>query len=140
MHNIKPLNLDTVRNTKKDLRNYRRAHKKYLKELVKLAKEDRGFAWGYITDMLLLMMRYRLDYYSKGENVWQADESRIEIIDTLRGAIDKLTNAVESEHDFPECTKGGWTEEALAKYNEDNQKIWDEAFLAISKNIRLWWD
>lgn len=141
--NIQPINTEQFNDEKACRMNrkfYRKAHKKYIKELVKLVKEDGEFEWGYITDVLLLMLRRRLEYFDKGHNVWQAEECRTKAVETLREAIDKLTRAIESEWDFPEKPEGGWTDEVLAKYNEENQKMWDEAFLAISGNIRLWWD
>lgn len=129
------------RETRRERRRYLKAHKKYIKQLVKTVKNDGEFEWAYIPEVMLVMLKRRLEYYEKGDWVWQTDSTRLRAVETLKEAVKLLEYASEYEWslcDVPEDFK--WTVEAHNEWENKHQKAWDDAFLSISKNLRLWWD
>ena len=148
MLNIQALNVNKIksktnRELKKEFKRYKTAHRKYIKQLVKLARTDAEYDYGQIIDILLLMLKRRLEYYKLGDNVWQAEESRQEVIRTLQSAVDTLTAAYNYEYKFrasdtPEEQAANLAE--LERQKAEEQGLWTSAFDGIALNIRKWWD
>ena len=148
----------------KEKRRYRKFRKKYRRELLKLAKADRCWDWGFMVDILLHMLKGRLTFYKNGDNVWQSEESLTEVISTLEEAIRLLEYAYDDSnfmfHDVKEYF-AKWIDNPITKeknsikvfesspkhtteeYKEMAEKensAWIEAFNYIGKYIRYWWD
>lgn len=148
----------------KEIKRYRKFQKKYIKELVKLAKADRGFDWSFMVDILLHMLKGRLTYYKNGDNVWQSEESLNEIVMSLEEAIRLLEYAYDDSNfsfddvkeyfanliDNPTPKENGvidlfetcpkHTKEEYKEMAEKENNAWIEAFNYIGKYIRYWWD
>ena len=87
----------------KEMRAYRKGHRKHRKELVKLAKNSYEFDYGYFHRMVIMQIINMLEYYSDGHNVLQTDDSRLCIIKQLQHILDieseinRLEEAISSE-------------------------------------------
>ncbi len=112
----------------KDMRAYRKEHRKRRKELVKLAKNSYEFDYGYFHRMVIMQIIHMLEYYSDGHNVLQTDESRLCIVKQLQHILD-----IESEiNRLEEVT----SPEAEHKISE----LYVELYKSIGENLRNWWD
>ena len=112
----------------KDMRAYRKEHRKRRKELVKLAKNIYEFDYGYFHRMVIMQIIHMLEYYSDGHNVLQTDDSRLCIIKQLQHILD-----IESEINILE---DGTSSEAENKISE----LYVELYKSIGENLRNWWD
>ena len=54
---------------RKEKHAYRKMYKKHRKEMIKLAKEDRDWDWGYLHDLVITKIRHMYEYYNTGNNV-----------------------------------------------------------------------
>lgn len=138
----------------KELKRYRKFQKRYLKQLIKLAKADRCWDWSYMYDILLHMLKGRLEYYNNGDNVWQAEDSLKEIIQSLTKAIELLEYAYDdtnfmfediiiyfenNEHiDYSKVPSH--TRDEYIEMHSKQQKAYEDAFKYIGEHIRGWWD
>ena len=112
----------------KDMRAYRKEHRKRRKELVKLAKNSYEFDYGYFHRMAIMQIIHMLEYYSDGHNVLQTDDSRLCIVKQLQHILD-----IESEiNRLEEIT----SPEAENKISE----LYVELYKSIGENLRNWWD
>ena len=48
----------------KELREFRKMHRRHRKELVALAKDTYEFDWGWLHDSILMQIRHMYEYYS----------------------------------------------------------------------------
>ena len=69
-------------------RAYKKMHKQHKKELIKLAKADYEWDWGFLHDLVITKVRHMYEYYKTGDNVWQVDKSRLQIVDELKHVLD----------------------------------------------------
>lgn len=71
-------------------RDYKRMMRKFGGKVRKAGIEASKNPWDFcfILDTLVADLRFMLEYYKNGENVYQVDESRFEIIKTLETALD----------------------------------------------------
>ena len=135
------------------MREYRKMHRRHRKELVKLAKEIRPFDWCYLHDMVLMQIRQMHEYYTKGNNVWQIDESRFEIIEQLKEVLD-TQEAIERNYEddcglefvydedgniIKTIRPDNYSERVLHKYDEEIH-LYEKFYTLIGKNILSLWD
>ena len=120
----------------KEMRAYRKMHRKHRKELIKLAKEDREWDWGYFHSIVMAKIRHMYEYYEAGNNVWQSEESLNKVLSTLKEVIDldKKWDGVWEEYVQSEEPN------RLLKYYEDQEKIAKELYECIGTNMFWWWD
>lgn len=112
----------------KDMRAYRKEHRKRRKELVKLAKNTYEFDYGYFHRMVIMQIIHMLEYYSGGHNVLQTDETRLCIVKQLQHILD-----IESEINI--------LEEDTSSENENKiSELYAELYKSIGENLRNWWD
>ena len=72
----------------KEMRAYRKMHRRHRKELIKHAKETGEWDWYWLHGSILMQIRHMHEYYSAGNNVWQTDETRLPIIEQLKRVLD----------------------------------------------------
>lgn len=124
---------------KRGIRRYRKAQKKYEKQLIRYIKEEeKPYDWFSIVEILIKMIKRRLDYYSCGDNVWQTDESREPIIETLKIAYYLGMEAVARD-DLTPNTKG-WTTEDFVADDKEVENAYVKFFSYVVENMRSWWD
>lgn len=133
----------------KEMRAYRKMHRRHRRELVKLAKEVREWDYGWLYDSTIMQIRHMYEYYSKGNNIWQSEESLNTILEQLKHVLD-LHNEMEHLWDDYESNlinndDGSITvsEEGHKKYvaiKDREQELYEEIYSYIGKYIQWWWD
>ena len=136
MTDIQELNLNYEKPSKKERRAYKKRRKKAHKKLKKITKTYGPWDWGYLQDFIKVIINDMYDYYNEGVNVWQADSSRLKVVNQLLKAqdllseIDKFENGEYELEDF----------ESVDDYLAAEQKAYDDFYTFLGKNIRWWWD
>lgn len=133
----------------KDLRIYRKLHRKHRKELVKHAKETYEFDWGWLYESTIMQIKHMYEYYSAGNNVCQSEESLNQIIEQLKHVLD-LADELEHlwdtwDYDYIKNDDGSITatEDSANSYRKigaREQELYEEIYSYIGKNIQWWWD
>ena len=124
---------------KRGIRRYRKAQKKYEKQLIRYIKEEeKPYDWFSIVEILIKMIKRRLDYYSCGDNVWQTDESREPIVETLKIAYYLGMEAVARDDLTPNIK--GWTTEDFVADDKEVENAYVKFFSYVAENMRSWWD
>jgi len=133
-------------------------------------KYDHDFDGAFLIELLVHKLHIMLDYYDHGKYCMQVDESRLEIVESLKEACrlgdmileDKFEDAAyeimeKHHHMWTEPCKDNsnlceikmeWdSEEAHQEYEKlreageaEREKTIDEFFLYIRKHYREWWD
>lgn len=137
------------RERKKEMRAYRKMHRRHRKELVKLAKTIREWDYGWLYDSTITQIRHMYEYYTARNNVRQSDESLLPLIDSLKHVLD-LDD--ELEHLWDDHTSGcivnedgsiSATEESTKSFldkSKREQELYQEIYYHIGSNILTWWD
>lgn len=121
----------------KEMRAYRKMHRRHRKELVKLVKKVRVFDYGWIDELVLTQITHMHEYFSAGNNIWQTDETRLPIVKQLKHVIDLY----EELYDL-------WTtcydsvdnvDKTRCKYQRE-EELYREIYSYIGSNLRNWWD
>ena len=112
----------------KEMRVYRKMHRRHRKELIKHAKETREWDWGWLHDSVIMQIRHMYEYYTARNNVCQSEESLASLINSLKYVLD-LNDKIN--HLYDDHTKGFVDEEAL---------LYKEIYMYISDNLLSWWD
>lgn len=106
----------------REFKKYRKLCKKFRKRLRLLCDKIRPWDYQFGLDFYVEQLRFLLEYYKLGENVFQVHEGREKIIRTVTEAIDHYEK---------------WM----------NTQRWDEVkkerelfFNTIRDNIECWWD
>lgn len=136
----------------KEMRAYRKMHRKHKRELIKLAKEDAEWDWSYLHTLVVTKIRHMYEYYKAGNNVWQSDESLLPTIDQLKHVLDlqeELDNvfkdvpAPEMKVNDDKSLTFTWSEEAKQRsdeaYKRENE-LYEEIYSYIGQKIQWWWD
>ena len=134
---------------KKEMRAYRKMHRRHRKELVKLAKQDRDFDYGWLDEFVHTKIKHMYEYFSAGNNVWQGEESLDEILEQLKHVLD-LYDELDGLWDNYESTliknEDGSvtvTDDGSKKYlyiRTREQELYEEIYSYIGKYIQWWWD
>ena len=136
MTDIQELNLNYEKPSKKELRAYKKRRKETRKKLKRMAKTYRPWDWGYLQDFIKVIIDDMYDYYNEGVNVWQAESSRLKVVNQLLKAQDLLDETDKFENmdykieDF----------KSVDDYLAAEQKAYDDFYTFLGKNIRWWWD
>lgn len=135
----------------KEMRAYRKMHRRHRKELIKHAKETREWDWGWLHDSIIMQIRHMHEYYSNGNNVWQTDETRLSIIRQLQHILDLEAeidrtqvddNGVEYIHEKGVCKVicPDDYKERIEKCYKREQELYEELYGSIGRDLRCWWD
>ena len=115
----------------KEMRAYRKMHRRHRKGLIKLAKETREWDWGWLDDAVRIRIKHMYEYFSAGNNVWQTDETRLPIIEQLKHVLDLYE---ELDHLW-DGESTDW--DAICKRE---QELYEEIYSYIGRFIQYWWD
>jgi hypothetical protein len=150
---IKQANRELARIEKRErrasMRAYRKMHRRHRKELVKLAKQDRDFDWGWLDEFVRTKIKHMYEYFSEGNNVWQTDDTRVPIVEQLKhildlyDEIDHLWDSHISGHIKNEDGSITPTEESTKSYikiRNREQELFEEIYSFIGCHIQEWWD
>jgi hypothetical protein len=120
----------------KEMRAYYKMRRKHRKELIKLAKEDREWDWGYLHNLVMAKILQMYEYYEAGNNVWQSEESLSRVLSTLKEVID-LDKKWDDAWD--ECVQSN-APDRLSVYYDTQEKLAKELYGCIAENMFWWWD
>ena len=143
-------------------KSYYRMMRHYRKALIKKARKFQPYDYGFFMEGLCTMLSWMEAYYDLGYNVFQAEDSRIEIQRSLEEVCDLLDAAAEDDDvdSYDGCveTLESWIEKLN---NNDNQRanedaaeyrarieaqekkrteLYKKAFAKIAEDFRTWWD
>ena len=142
-------------------KSYYRMMRHYRKALIKKARKFQPYDYGFFMEGLCTMLSWMEAYYDLGYNVFQAEDSRIEIQRSLEEVCDLLDAAAEDDDDFSDGgveTLESWIEKLN---NSDNQRanedaaeyrarieaqekkrteLYKKAFAKIAEDFRTWRD
>lgn len=163
----------------KHLKEYKKEYRKSITSKVKTNKDwkkrwlpfikyDHDFDGGFLIDLIVHKLHIMLDFYEDGKHCWQVDESRLEIVESLKEAcrlgdmiiadefgkeaFDVLEKHMhissEPENDGLHRLDIRWdSPEAGALYNELTnkadelrEKTIDKFFEYIRNHYNEWWD
>ena len=89
------------------------------------------------------------EYYKNGNNVWQSDESRLEIVEQLKEVLDifdeieKLDNC-DTYYDYRKQTSYYIISDTkkldVKEYYKYEDELYIKLYSTIGKYIRYWWD
>ena len=122
---------------RKEKRAYRKMYKKHRKEMIKLAKEDRDFDWSYLHELVITKIKHMYEYYDKGNNVMQTDETRIPICVSLNHIL-QLQDEIDHLYD-DENYINYTVEEAVSLYEKESE-LYKSIYKFIGEHIEEWWD
>ena len=134
---------------KKEMRAYNKMHRRHRRELVKLAKTIREWDYGWFYDSTITQVRHMYEYYSRDNNVHQADESRLEIVEQLKHVLDLddelehlwdnyESHLIENDDGSVSITDDG--ARAYSDKRDREQELYEEIYSYIGKYIQWWWD
>ena len=135
----------------KEMRAYLKMYRRHRKELIKHAKETGEWDWYWLHESVIMQIRHMYEYYTEGNNIWQADEKRFMVIEQLKhildlnAEIDQMEfddNGVEYVHENGVCTVifPDDFHERCEKHEEKEQLLYEELYSLIGKYLRWWWD
>ena len=133
----------------KEMRAYRKTYRRHRRELLKLAKENRDFDWGWLDEFVRTKIKHMYEYFSEGNNVWQSDESLTEILEQLKHVLDlyeEMDNLWANYKNNPIKNDDGSITVADMGANEyldirtREQELYEEIYSYIGKYIQWWWD
>lgn len=133
----------------KEMRAYRKTYRRHRKELIKLAKEDRDYDYGWLDEFVRTKIKHMYEYFSERNNVWQSDESLNEILEQLRHVLDLYnemdhlwdgyeSNAIQNKDGSITVTDIGAKKYLDIRTRE--QELYEEIYFYIGKYIQWWWD
>ena len=115
----------------KEMRAYRKMHRRHKRELVKLAKTIREWNYGWIDELVLTQIKHMHEYFSAGNNVWQTDETRLPIVEQLKHVLDLYD---EMDNLWESSTKD------CGQVLKREQELYEEIYGYIGAHLKEWWD
>lgn len=133
----------------KEMRAYNKMYRRHRRELMKLAKKDRDWDYGWLDEFVLTKIRHMYEYFSDRNNVWQSDESLNEIIEQLKHVLDLYkeldglwdnyeSSLIKNDDGSVTVTDEGSKRYLAIKTRE--QELYEEIYSYIGKYIQWWWD
>ena len=135
------------------MRKFRKMHRRHRKELVKLAKETGEWDSCWLHRSVIMQIMHMHEYYSAGNNVWQVDESRLEIVEQLQHILDLVSELERVESDdcglelifddndnIIESIRPDDYRERVLEQEKRTSELYEEIYRSVGKNIRCWWD
>ena len=114
----------------KEMRAYRKMHRRHRREMVRLAKKVHEWDYGWIDELVRTQIKHMYEYFSEDNNVWQTDETRLPIVEQLKHVLDlydELDNLWESDKDYASSLTREW-------------ELYEEIYSYIGTNLKSWWD
>ena len=133
----------------KEMREYNKMYRRHRRELMKLAKKDRDWDYGWLDEFVLTKIRHMYEYFSDRNNVWQSDESLNEILEQLKHVLDLYkeldglwdnyeSSLIKNDDGSVTVTDEGSKRYLAIKTRE--QELYEEIYSYIGKYIQWWWD
>lgn len=135
----------------KERRAFNKMHRRHRKELIKHAKKTNEWDWDWLHNSIIMQIRHMHEFYSNGNNVWQADESKFQIIEQLKYILylqSEIDRMQDENYGIKYVHKDGIIEtiyadnymEIMDGFKEKEQQLYEELYSFIGKYLRWWWD
>lgn len=129
----------------KERRAFNKMHRRHRKELVKLAKKTYEYDYKWLHESVIMQLGHMYEYYQKGNNVWQTDDTRLLILEQLKQVLDwesELTgdDVVEYDFDSMETIHQDGHREKMTDLDVKESALYGKIYSHIGKNIQWWWD
>lgn len=109
---------------------YKKAQKKRRKKLVEIVRKDQEWDWEYLHRLIVQKLKNMLDYYDRGDNVWQDGLSRVKKIRQIKHALDLENKVYNAEfEDIARLGVGEYERRAMKKF-----------YNYLGNHIQGWWD
>lgn len=118
----------------KEIREYRKMHRKHQKELIKLAIDTREWDFGWLHGMVIMQIKHMYEYYSAGNHVYQSEETLNKVLESLKHTLD-LQYELDTLWD-----KGRDDLTSYEDLNKRESELYAEIYTYIGQNIQWWWD
>lgn len=133
----------------KEMQAYKKMYHRHRKELIKLAKKDRDWDYGWLDEFVLTKIKHMYEYFSERNNVWQSDESLNEILEQLKHVLDLYeeldglwdnysSNLIQNEDGSVTVTDDTGKQYLAIRTRE--QELYEEIYSYIGQYIQWWWD
>lgn len=136
----------------KEQREFDKMHRRHRRELIKHAKETGEWDWDWLHESVIMQIKHMYEYYSMGNNVWQVDESRLEIVEQLKHVLDlqaEIDRMQEDDCGAEYIYKGEEVvkvihpddyKDRVLDWHKKEQELYEELYGIIGKHLRWWWD
>jgi hypothetical protein len=134
----------------KEMKSFRKMRRRHRKELIKHAKDTREWDWSWLHDSVIMQIQHMYEYYSAGNNVWQDDTSRLDIVRRLKEVLDinqqikDIQEAPFYHKPHPDCSSyielPNGCRMSLKESQERETQLYRELYSSIGQNIEFWWD
>ena len=133
----------------KEMRAYNKMYRRHRKELLKLAKTIREWDYCWLYDSTIMQIKHMYEYYSKGNNIFQSEESLNTILEQLKHVLDlddeleHLWDNYESHLIENDDGSVSVSDEGAKRYSDirdREQELYEEIYSYIGKVILYWWD
>ena len=108
----------------KEMRQYKLMNLRHRIDLMKAVWKFREWDFSFTHRIVMLAIKGMHEYYSEGNNVFQTDETRLPIVESLQHIIDQ--NEI--------------LEEDLVSGFEKYDEVMSDIYTRIGKDCPLWWD
>jgi hypothetical protein len=115
----------------KEVRAFRKVHRRHRKELVKIAKQTYTFDYGWLDELVHTQIKHMHEYFSAGNNVWQTDETRLPIVEQLQHVLD-LYEEMDNLGDDITMDYG--------QMRKRESELYQEIYNYVGCHIQEWWD
>lgn len=131
-----------------ELKRYRKAQKKYMKDLIKyIANEENPYCSHQIPAVLMKMLKRRLEYFEANDNVFMDEDTRTEVVKTLRKAVNLGILATANADLYSIALETEGFEKLRTNALDEFQQMYDKQIKAyrawfnyIARHFMEWWD
>ena len=131
-----------------ELKRYKKAQKKYIKDLIKyIYNEENPYCSNQIPIVILKMLKRRLEYFEANDNVCMDEDTRAEIVKTLRKAVNLGITATDNANSYSIALETEGYENIRHTDLDEFQQMYDKQITAyrawfnyIARHFMEWWD
>ena len=131
-----------------ELKRYKKAQKKYIKDLIKyIYNEENPYCSNQIPIVILKMLKRRLEYFEANDNVFMDEDTRAEIVKTLRKAVNLGLSATDNANSYSIALEAEGYENIRHTDLDEFQQMYDKQIKAyrawfnyIARHFMEWWD
>lgn len=129
----------------KERRAFNKMHRRHRKELVKHAKKTYEYDYKWLHESVIMQLRHMHEYYQKGNNVWQTDETRLLILEQLKQVLDWASeldgdNVEGLDLMNKEVVYLDGHRDKIDDLDAIESELYEKIYSHIGKNIQWWWD
>ena len=110
---------------------YKKAQKKRRKNLAELVRRDQEWDWEYLHKIIVQKLKNMLEYYERGDNVWQDGLSRVKKIRQIKHALDLAEKIYDTEY---------MCRISPREFAEYERRTMKKFYNYVGNHLMDWWD